>query len=72
MINVEYVEILEERLAWAVNAERYELASGLRDQIRLHSTKEGEDEDWKNQYYAKLFKKYSPEFYESIKHKYEK
>ena len=72
MINIEYVEMLEERLARAVNIESYELAAGLRDQIRLHSTKDGEDEEWKNQHYAKLFKKYAPEFYESIKHKYEK
>jgi hypothetical protein len=69
MINQEYVEIMEERLNWCVKTERYEMAARLRDLIEYETT---DDENIKTQYFLNLAKKYSPDFYESIKHKYEK
>lgn len=69
MTHSEYVEELQRRLDWCVDTERYEIAARLRDQIEYETT---EGEELKNQYYMKLAKQYSPEFYEAVKHKYEK
>lgn len=68
MSNKEYVEIMEERLNWCVETQRYEMAARLRDLIEYETT---EDENIKTNYFLNLAKKYSPDFYESIKHKYE-
>ena len=62
-----YVEVLQERLDWCVETERYEMAARLRDLIKYETT---DDEKYKQQYYLNLTKKYAPEFYEVIKHKY--
>lgn len=63
-----YVEIMQDRLDWCVEYERYEMAARLRDLIEYETTK---DENIKTQYFLNLVKKYSPDFYESIKQKYE-
>lgn len=63
-----YVEIMQERLDWCVETERYEMAARLRDLIEYETT---QDENIKTQYFLNLAKKYSPDFYKSIKHKYE-
>jgi hypothetical protein len=68
-LHTAYVAIMQERLDWCVEAERYERAARLRDLIKYETT---EDEVYKQQYFLNLAKKYSPEFYESIKHKYPK
>jgi hypothetical protein len=44
------------------------MAARLRDLIEYETT---EDENVKNKYYMYLAKKYSPDFYEVVKHKYE-
>ena len=67
-IHTAYVEIMQERLNWCVETERYEMAARLRDLIEYETT---EDENIKTRYYLNLAKKYAPDFYESIKHKYE-
>ena len=64
-----YVDIMQNRLDWCVETERYEMAARLRDLIQYETT---DDQPTKDAYFVKLCKKYSPEFYESIKHKYEK
>jgi hypothetical protein len=64
MVKEGYIEMIKDRLQWCIDTERYEMAARLRDQIRLHSTREGEDEEWKQQYYLSLAKKYAPEFCE--------
>ena len=63
-----YVDIMQERLNWCVETERYEMAARLRDLIEYETT---QDENVKTQYFLNLAKKYSPDFYESVKHKYE-
>jgi len=68
-LHAAYVAIMQERLDWCVEVERYERAARLRDLIKYETT---EDEVYKQQYFLNLAKKYSPEFYESIKHKYPK
>jgi len=45
------------------------MAARLRDLIEYETT---EDQEIKDRYYLQLLKKYSPEFYESVKHKYGK
>ena len=65
-----YLQLMQNRLDWCVETERYEMASRLRDLIEYETT---EDEDYKHQYYLKLLKKYSkehPEFYKIMKEKY--
>ena len=65
-----YIEIMQDRLDWCVEKERYEMAAKLRDLIIYETT---EDEEYKNKYYLELLKKYSPEypeFYEVVKKKY--
>ena len=67
MTQNDYVQVMQERLDWCVETERYEMAARLRDLIEYETT---EDENIKTQYYLNLAKKYAPDFYESIKHKY--
>ena len=43
------------------------MAVRLRDLIEYETT---EDENVKNKYYMNLLKKYAPDFYEAVKHKY--
>jgi len=62
----QYVEVLTDRMNWCANTERYELAAGYRDAIKNQTT---DDEEWKEQYYYKLCKKYSPEFLHLFKPK---
>jgi hypothetical protein len=66
-LHAAYVDIIQSRLDWCVETERYEMAARLRDLIEYETT---EDEDVKTQYFLNLAKKYSPDFYESIKYKY--
>lgn len=63
-----YVAIAQEKLDFCVETERYEMAARLRDLIEYENT---QDENIKTQYFLNLAKKHSPDFYESIKHKYE-
>lgn len=63
-----YVVIAQEKLDFCVETERYEMAARLRDLIECETT---QDENIKTQYFLNNAKKYSPDFYESIKHKYE-
>ena len=69
MTQSDYVEEMQRRLDWCVDTERYEMAARLRDLIENETT---ENEEIKNKYYMQLLKKYAPEFYEAVKHKYEK
>lgn len=62
-----YVNLMQSRLDWCVETERYEMAARLRDLIEYETT---QDEKFKTQYFLNLAKKYAPDFYESIKHKY--
>ena len=62
-----FVELMQNRLNWCVEAERYEMAARLRDLIEYETT---EDENTKNKYYLQLLNKYAPDFYEVVKHKY--
>lgn len=64
-----YVNLMQNRLDWCVETERYEMAARLRDLIKYETT---DDKQYKDQYFLELCKKYSPDFYEAIKHKYEK
>lgn len=72
MIQNEFINIMQDRLDWCVEYERYEMAARLRDLIKYETT---EDEEYKRQYYLELLKRYAPEcpeFYEKMKKKYEK
>lgn len=65
-----YIEVMQDRLDWCVENERYETAAKLRDLIIYETT---EDEEYKNKYYLELIKKYAsdiPGYYETIKKKY--
>lgn len=65
-----YIEVMQNRLDWCVETERYEMAARLRDLIKYKTT---ECEEYKHQYYLKLLKKYAleyPEYYEKMKKKY--
>ena len=62
-----FIELMQNRLNWSVEIERYEMAARLRDLIEYETT---EDENTKNKYYLQLLNKYSPDFYEIVKHKY--
>jgi len=62
-----YVELMQSRLDWCVETERYEMAARLRDLVMYETT---EDEGVKNKYYLQLLNKYAPDFYEVVKHKY--
>ena len=64
------VDVMQERLEWCVETERYEMAAKLRDLIKYETT---EDEEYKHRYYLELLKKYAPEtpeFYQRMKEKY--
>jgi hypothetical protein len=64
------IEIMQSRLDWCVETERYEMAARLRDLITYETT---DDEDFKYQYYLELLRKYAPEtpeFYQRMKEKY--
>lgn len=64
------VNIMQERLDWCVKTERYKMAARLRDLIKYETT---EDEEYKQQYYLELLKRYAPEYpeyYERMKEKY--
>ena len=67
-IHSSYVNLMQNRLNWCVETERYEMAARLRDLI-VYETKE--DKSFKDKYYLQLLKKYAPDFYEVVKHKYE-
>jgi hypothetical protein len=65
-----YVNMLQSRLDWCVETERYEMADRFKDLIKSQTT---EDEEFQNKYYLKLLKRYAseyPEFYEKVKKKY--
>ena len=69
MTQSDLVDVIQERLEWCVETERYEMAVKLRDLIKYETT----DEEDKHQYYLELLKKYAPEtpeFYERMKEKY--
>ena len=66
-LHADYVGVMQDRLDWCVETERYEMTARLRDLIKYETT---EDKTYKDQYFLKLTKKYAPDFYESIKHKY--
>lgn len=70
MTQNDYIEVMQERLDWCVQTERYEMAARLRDLIIYETT---DDEKFKQKYYLKLLKKYNPEYpehIETIKKKY--
>jgi len=70
MTQSDLVDVMQERLEWCVETERYEMAARLRDLIKYETT---DDEEYKHQYYLELLKKYAPEtpeFYERMKEKY--
>ena len=60
------VDVMKNRLEWCVETERYETAARLRDLITYETT---DDEEFKQQYYFELVKKYEPEFYEVLVNK---
>jgi hypothetical protein len=65
-----YIEVMQDRLDWCVEKERYEMAAKLRDLIIYEST---DDEKFKQKYHLELLKKYAsdiPGYYETIKKKY--
>ena len=65
-----YIELMQSRLCWCVETERYEMAAKLRDLVEYETT---DDEEYKHQYYLKLLKKYAPEvpeYYQRMKEKY--
>ena len=68
MTQNDYVAVMQERLDWCVETERYEMAARLRDLIEYETT---DDKQVKNRYYLQLLKRYAPDFYEQVKHKYE-
>lgn len=65
-----FITLMQTRLDWCVETERYEMAARLRDLIKYETT---EDEEYKHQYYLELLKRYAPEcpeYYEKMKEKY--
>lgn len=64
-----FVALMQERLDWCIETERYEMAARLRDLIKYETT---DDEEYKHQYYFELLERYAPEFYERMKEKYNK
>jgi len=70
MIQNAYIKIMQERLDWCAQTERYEMAARLRDLIIYETT---DDEKFKQKYHLELIKKYAsdiPGYYETIKKKY--
>jgi hypothetical protein len=66
-VHSSFIELMQNRLNWSVETERYEMAARLRDLIEYETT---EDKNIKNKYYLQLLNKYAPDFYEVVKHKY--
>ena len=66
MTQSDLADIMQERLEWCVKTEHYETAARLRDLITYETT---DDEEFKQQYYFELVKKYAPEFYEVLVNK---
>jgi hypothetical protein len=65
-----YIEMMQSRLDWCVETEKYEMAAKLRDLVKYETT---DDEEYKHQYYLKLLRKYAPEvpeYYQKMKEKY--
>ena len=62
----EYINIMQQRLDWCVETERYEMAARLRDLIKYEST---EDSEYKQEYYYQLLERYAPDFLEVIRAK---
>jgi hypothetical protein len=67
MTQSDLADIMQERLEWCVKTEHYETAARLRDLITYETT---DDEEFKQQYYFELVKKYAPEFYKVLEKKY--
>lgn len=67
-LHTAFVDIMQSRLDWCVETERYEMAARLRDLIEYETT---EDENIKTQYFLNLTKKYAPDYYQVIRKKYE-
>lgn len=65
----EYINIMQQRLDWCVETERYEMAARLRDLIKYEST---EDSEYKQKYYYQLLERYAPDFLEVIRAKKDK
>ena len=65
----EYINIMQQRLDWCVETERYEMAARLRDLIKYEST---EDSEYKQEYYYQLLERYAPDFLEVIRTKKDK
>ena len=65
----EYINIMQQRLDWCVEIERYEMAARLRDLIKYEST---EDSEYKQEYYYQLLERYAPDFLEVIRAKKDK
>lgn len=66
----QYINLMQSRLDWCVETERYEMAARLRDLIKYETIDDG---NFKHQYYLNLLKKYAPEtpeFYKRMKEKY--
>ena len=56
MTQSDLVDVIQERLEWCVETERYEMAAKLRDLIKYETT----DEEDKHQYYLELLKNTLP------------
>lgn len=67
-LHADFVDVMRNRMNWAADVENYEMAARLRDLIEYETS---EDPVVKTRHYLKLLQKYSPEFYEAVKHKYE-
>ena len=65
-IDSAFIALMQTRLNWCVETENYETAARLRDLITYETT---DDEEFKQQYYFELVKKYAPEFYEVLVNK---
>jgi hypothetical protein len=65
-----YIEMMQSRLDWCVETEKYEMAAKLRDLVKYETT---DDEEYKHRYHLELLKKYAPEepeYYQKMKEKY--
>lgn len=69
MSKKEYIDIMQQRLDWCIETERYEMAARLRDLIKYEST---EDSEYKQEYYYQLLERYAPDFLEVIRAKKDK
>jgi protein-arginine kinase activator protein McsA len=56
MIQNGLVDVMQKRLDWCVQTERYEMAARIRDLIIYNTT---DDEEYKHNYYLELLKRYS-------------